>query len=232
MRKKTLQNLLNDTNERLSLAFQENEQLREKLSIANTKIEFLEAAQIPDTEELDCVKKENVVLLNQLEILKQSNDKTLAELEEQINILSAENNTLKGELYESKKYVDDLLQKLNSNNDAEHSEESSIPLPPPPVVHKPISADQKDPEAFDYASTIISKAVLRTASLKNTISSSSDENYAELVTLAVGKTEILKSDILQVVMSQLSIEEKKNKMDTILNETCEYFDSLEGQVSK
>lgn len=232
MRKKTLQNLLNDTNERLNLTIQENEQLREKLQIANTKIEFLEAAQIPDTTELDSVKEENLKLQQQLENLTQNNDSNLAELEQRINVLLAENNTLKGELYEAKKYSDELLTRINNSENVEQAEQDNIPLPPPPVVHKPVSADKKDPEAFNYASDIISKTVLKTAAFKNLISTSGDKNSAELITLAIGKTEMLKSDVLQIVLSQISTDEKKIKMDAVFNDACEYFNSLEGQVAE
>lgn len=231
MRKKTLQNLLNDTNERLNFTIQENEQLLEKLEIANNKIEFLEAAQIPDTTELDAVKEENLKLQQQVESLTQNNDSNLAELEERINLLLAENNTLKGELYEAKKYSDELLTRINNLENVEQAEQDNFPLPPPPVVHKPVSADKKDPEAFDYASDIISKTVLKTAAFKNLITTSGDKNSAELITLAIGKTEMLKSDVLQIVLSQISTNEKKIKMDAVFNDACEYFNSLEGQVT-
>lgn len=232
MRKKTLQNLLNDTNERLNFTIQENEQLREKLEIANNKIEFLEAAQIPDTTELDSVKEENLKLLQQIESLTQNNNSNLEELEERITVLLAENNTLKGELYEAKKYSDELLTRLNNLENVEKAEQDDFPLPPPPVVHKPISVDQKDPEAFDYASDIISKAVLKTAAFKNSITTSGDKNSAELITLAIGKTEMLKSDVLQIVLSQIPTDQKKIKMDAVFDDACEYFNSLEGQVTE
>lgn len=229
MRKKTLKILLDETNKKLNLILTENEQLREKLQNTNTKIELLEAADKPLEKEIESLKAENSELLLKLEQASTMSDEDIAEFEDKINQLLAENNKLKGELYESKKHSDDLLNQINAQAQV-NTEEDNTPLPPPPTVHKPVSADKKDPKAFDYASTIISKMVLKTASFKNSIANNKDENYAELITLALGKSEMFKADVLQAVMSDLSFEEKKEKMDNLFNEANEYFNSLEGQV--
>lgn len=232
MRKKTLKILLNETNKKLNLMLAENEQLREKLKNALTKIEFLEAADKPLEKELENIKNENNELLLKLEQANNQSDEGIAELEEKINQLLGENNKLKGELYEAQKCSEGLLNKLNSQEQISDEKEELIPLPPPPEVHKPVSADKKDPKAFDYASTIISKIVLRTASFKNIITNSGDQNSAELITLALGKAEMFKSDVLQTVMSDITIDEKTDKMDKLFADADEYFNSLEGQVAK
>lgn len=229
MRKKTLKILLNETNKKLNLMLAENEQLREKIKNANTKIEFLEAADKPLTQELESIKAQNSELILKLEQANIQSDEGIAEFEEKINQLLAENNQLKGELYEAKKLSEDLLIKMSANEQIE-TEEISIHTPPP-TVHKPISADKKDPAAFDYASTIISKIVLRTASFKNIITSSGDQNSAELITLALGKAEMFKAEVLQTVMCDENIEDKIKKMDSLLADAEEYFNSLEGQVT-
>lgn len=232
MRKKTLQNLFNETNEKLNSVLWENTQLREKLTNANTKIEFLEAADKPLEEEVLKLRQENENLASKVEEADNKSDSNIAELEERINQLLADNNSLKGELYESKKRCDDLIVRLASYESTDNEHIETIIMPAPPEVHKPISADKKDPVAFDYASTIISKIVLKTATLKNSVTTSGDENSAELITLALGKAEMLKTDILQTVLADLPTEQKISKMDSIYNDTQEYFNSLEGQVSK
>lgn len=232
MRKKTLKILLNETNKKLNLMLAENEQLREKLKNANTKIEFLEAADKPLETELENLKAENSELLLKLEQANTQSDEGSAELEEKINHLLAENNKLKGELYEAQKCSEDLFIKLNSQEQNTNDNDEDVTLTPPPIVHKPISADKKDPKAFDYASTIISKIVLRTASFKNIIANSGDQNSAELITLALGKSEMFKSDVLQTVMSDITLDEKTEIMDKLFVDADEYFNSLEGQVAK
>lgn len=232
MRKKTLKILLNETNKKLNLMLAENEQLREKLKNANTKIEFLEAADKPLETELENLKAENSELLLKLEQANTQSDEGSAELEEKINQLLAENNKLKGELYEAQKCSEDLFIKLNSQEQNTNDNDEDVTLTPPPIVHKPISADKKDPKAFDYASTIISKIVLRTASFKNIIANSGDQNSAELITLALGKSEMFKSDVLQTVMSDITLDEKTEIMDKLFVDADEYFNSLEGQVAK
>ncbi len=230
MRKKTLQNLLDTTNEKLNYVLLENTQLREKLTNATTKIDFLEAADKPLEAELEKLREENSILIFKLEDADNKTDSNIAELEERINQLLAENNSLKGELYEANKRADELAAKLNTLDNSADAY-VKVTLPPPPQVHKPISADEKDPKAFDYASTIISKIVLKTATFKNLITVSGDQNYAELITLALGKAEMLKSEVLQTVLSDISTDEKTAKMDGLYKEAEEYFNSLEGQVS-
>ena len=232
MRKKNWKIRLNETNKKLNLMLAENEQLREKLKNANTKIEFLEAADKPLETELENLKAENSELLLKLEQANTQSDEGSAELEEKINQLLAENNKLKGELYEAQKCSEDLFIKLNSQEQNTNDNDEDVTLTPPPIVHKPISADKKDPKAFDYASTIISKIVLRTASFKNIIANSGDQNSAELITLALGKSEMFKSDVLQTVMSDITLDEKTEIMDKLFVDADEYFNSLEGQVAK
>ena len=232
MRKKTLQNLLNETNESLATTLNENEQLRERLIIAEKKIVNLENAPEPNANELDSLKVENDELKAKINNINEQNDGVIAELEERINLLTSENNTLKGELFDAKKYSEDLMLKFSNIQTSTEADYEDIPLPPPPVVHKPVSADKKDPEAFDYASTIISKIVLKSATLRNTINTSNDQNANELITLAIGKTEMLKSEVLQVVLSDLSTQDKMAKMDNLFGDVNEYFDSLEAHLFK
>lgn len=91
-------------------------------------------------------------------------------------------------------------------------------------------AESSDP-AMQAGAQIIGEIVVQAALISSRIASSRDPNAKELLTLALGRTEVFKSDILQQVHSDLSYEQKLENMNRLADETLEYFKSLEGQLS-
>ncbi len=231
MLKRTLKKLLQETTDKLNFTLLENRQLRERL-------EELERQNNP--QEIEELLKKNHQLSDKIERIQkeseikfQTYENEIIELEERNNQLTLELNKLKGEHFDTKRYAEDLKLKLENISCATQSDnepKKSIPEPPPtPTV---VTAEENDEESFKYASTIISEAVVHTASVTSRLSLSQDENANELKALAMGRCEMLKADVLQTVMSEMLTEAKTARMDKLLAESIDYLDGILGQISK
>ena len=234
MRKKIIQNLLDATNEKLKKVLLENQQLKEEIEHYKQTDEAIAQEHNDNISKIESLQDENSQLKTELEEYKHQKESQISEFEEEINKLNMELNTLKGEHFDTCKYAENLKERLeslqNSENTTENVTFAEIPLPPP-KIERIIPIEEKDKDAFDYASDIISKAVIDAGKLKNTLSNYSCDLVSELITLALGKTEMLKSDILQTVMSDMVFDAKKQYIDKIYAETLEYFDGLLGQIT-
>ena len=228
MLKRTLKKILQETTDKLNLILLENRQLKERLQVfENQNNEDL----VDDlNSKINQLTTENEEIRLNCEMKYQKYEAEIEELEERNNSLSLELNQLKGEHFDTKRYADALEARLNNvNNTAgEYIENTAAEPAPMPEL---ITAEEKDEVSFKYASAIISEAVIKTAAITSRLSASSDKNAAELKALAMGRCEMLKSDVLQTVMSDMIPEAKKSRMDTLLNETSEYLDSILGQLT-
>ena len=81
-----------------------------------------------------------------------------------------------------------------------------------------------------YGADIIGKIVVRATECNNTLSLNTKADSRTLINLIIGKTEISKADILSVISDDCNFDTKKNKMDTIMNEAFEYFESVMAQI--
>lgn len=234
MRKKAIKNLLDETDLKLKQTVMENRQLRVRLEQYEQLDKSMEEQNNENAVLIESLREENAKLKEELDTYKQQHDTQVSELENEINELNSELNSLKGTYYDTCKYAEDLKEKLeeacNMDDQEKPRDFTEIPLPPP-TVEKIVSIEEKDSDAFEYASEIISKTVIEAAKLKNSLSNYSDPMVSELITLSMGKTEMLKADILQTVMSDMILDAKKQYIDRIFNETIDYFDGLLGQVS-
>ena len=232
MRKKALKQLLYKTDEKLKEMRLENDGLREKLSHFEQNETLLRENRIENTEHIAELERENARLRQEADEYRAEADAQISELETELNRINQELNQLKGEHFDACRYAEQLKEKLDvlTTKDTECEKEIITPEPPP-KIQKIVSAEEKDKDAFDYASSVISKAVIDAASLKNKLSSYENDMTTELITLALGRTEMLKSDILQTVISDMVFEAKKQRIDSIYTETKDYFEGLLGQLN-
>lgn len=87
-------------------------------------------------------------------------------------------------------------------------------------------------EDFEFASYIIGKVVVESTKICNqlTLDNQTAERY-ELVNLILGRTEVLKAEILKILNSETEFETKKELMKSEQNSAYDYFNSIKAQIS-
>ncbi|MBP3706928.1 MAG: hypothetical protein J6J13_06770 [Clostridia bacterium] len=80
-----------------------------------------------------------------------------------------------------------------------------------------------------YACDVIGKVVVSSAEYSNKLTDGGETRYIELVNLILGRAEVAKAEILSLVLSDDDFSIKKEKMDTVLEKTQEYFKSIMAQ---
>lgn len=106
-----------------------------------------------------------------------------------------------------------------------------------------ISAEQEDlkrqcdeiqlSSEMNYAAAVIGEVVIKVTKLCNSIVKTDEQDgmSKELVNLALGRTEILKSEIHKILQSEISFEEKKDLIEKERQDAYDYFDSIIAQIS-
>ncbi|MBQ6935831.1 MAG: hypothetical protein IJN49_04695 [Clostridia bacterium] len=79
---------------------------------------------------------------------------------------------------------------------------------------------------IEYGSKIIGDIILNSTESVNALMSSNKDNVKELINLIMGKTEVAKAEILDIISSDSSFECKTAMMDSQAVETKEYFKSV------
>ncbi len=232
MRKKKMKKLLDDTNLKLIEVVEENKQLKERLSRFEQNEATINQHRTRELQEFEEAKANLIKLSSEYEAYKSEVVPRIKDLTAQNDALTSELNTLKGEHFDICKYAEELKERLTVIQDNASSAEACEKIPlPPPKVSELLPLEERDKDAFDYASTIISHAVVDAAKLKNQLTSSGSDMANELITLALGRTEMLKSDILTTVMTDVIFDAKKQRIDSIYKDTRDYFDGLLGQIT-
>lgn len=86
-------------------------------------------------------------------------------------------------------------------------------------------------EEFEYASAIIGKTVIQATKVCNELSLQDNEDKVDLVNLVLGRTEVLKAEILKILNSENSFQDKKDLMQKEQVAAYDYFDSIKAQLS-
>ncbi len=115
-----------------------------------------------------------------------------------------------------------LLSESNSESNSESENEEAI-AQPQEVQHFELSND------VEFASGIIGDIVLEASKFSKSISESSKENKSELVNLIMGRTEMAKNEILNIISSDVSFESKQNMMNSEFEKCVDYFKSVNEQ---
>lgn len=95
------------------------------------------------------------------------------------------------------------------------------------------AAEVKEPvelsPEIEYGSKIIGEIVMSATYHSNLLGSAGKENLKELLNLILGRTEVAKSEILNIVSSDVSIDNKMQMIDAQRDEAIEYFKSIMEQ---
>ena len=85
--------------------------------------------------------------------------------------------------------------------------------------------------SFGYGTRMIGRTVLEAALYCNRLTGDgSDPSAKELVNLILGKTELIKAEMLQIILSQKDADEKKAEIDAQFEQAKDYFESVMRQI--
>ncbi len=139
--------------------------------------------------------------------------------------LTEENIRLKEEIVSLRSRLSDELKKVSELTVAPQEESEVLDneeLTQEEIVAEPI---ELSPE-IEYGSKIIGEIVMSATSFSNRLSTEKKENIKELLNLILGRTEVAKAEILNIISSEVSFESKTDMIDKTRDEAIEYFKSV------
>lgn len=119
---------------------------------------------------------------------------------------------------------------INESQNESESQNQSENIIENEIESEPEKGEYVLSEEFEYASSIIGKTVVEATRLCNELSLKDDQDKVELVNLVLGRTEILKAEILKILNSEVAFEEKKDLMQNEQSAAYDYFDSIKAQL--
>lgn len=137
---------------------------------------------------------------------------------------------LRGESVIKDKRIKELekeIERLKSEPVAEKIE-ATVPLKR--LEEKIINNSRLD-SATEYGSEVIGKLVMESAAGSNKLTSGGNTEHMELVNLLLGKTEVAKAQILEIVSMPGDFGDKKDMVDKVAEETLDYFNSILAQLN-
>ncbi len=161
-------------------------------------------------DKIKILKSKNSSLINQVNnlntIIKDYEFK-IALLEEQIEELKNNENVLVTEpvVQKTENVIEDIEPEITENSQKEEIKLS---------------------DEFNFASNIIGDIVIKAAGFINKLTESDNPNKKELINLILGRTEIAKAEILNIISSDVTEGAKKDLIDSQFNESLEYFKSI------
>lgn len=144
---------------------------------------------------------------------------------EQLRKIELENTSLRKKNKALQNEIDILNEKLQEKN-----REEVISEPLAKLEDKVIDSAVLLDDATVYGADIIGKIVLKATEYNSKLSVDTTPDSRTLINLILGKTEFAKSEILSAISDDCGIETKKNKINTIMTEAFEYFESVMGQI--
>lgn len=115
-----------------------------------------------------------------------------------------------------------MIEELNTPKKVEEQEQPEQEQPQTPEM----------PEDFNFAAAVIGKTVIEATKVCNQLSSNhSNTDVKELVNLVLGRTEVLKAEVLKILALSESLEQKKDLMQKEQCAAFDYFDSIKAQIS-
>lgn len=155
---------------------------------------------------------------------KNLTDSNFEQNNELIN-LKSENARLCSELAEYKRLCEELKQKnaeillINNNKPQEQITEKK----------ENVSCKLGLGPHYDYGAECIGRIVRLAAEYSNKLSCGGETKYKELINLILGHTEVEKSNILDIVLSDSNIDDKIRMIDSCEKSAKEYFESVMAQ---
>lgn len=176
--------------------------------------------------------------MNKNLLIKQNN-----ELFNKIGVLTADNSALKNKISELNLSIADYknkisaleieLEKLKSNiqnpvtlteNSESKTENNTLPITAE-LAAEPVEVSDE----IEYASQIIGDIVIKAVGCIDYISSNEKSNKKELINLILGRTEVAKAEILNIISSDVGETAKRDLINTQYAEAEEYFKSISEQ---
>ncbi len=100
------------------------------------------------------------------------------------------------------------------------------------ILSEPQEEKTQLSEEFEYAAAIIGKTVVESTKICNELSfNNQSAESLELVNLILGRTEVLKAEILKIVKSETDLDTKKDLMQSEQASAYDYFNSIKAQIS-
>ncbi len=167
-------------------------------------------------------------MMNKSLLIKQNK-----QLFDKLHISELSNNRLKEELAALKKSIAHLeaeIESLKSNGDefVEATDTSETVGASEDVIETP--EETKDNivlgEDIEYGSKIIGEIVVQAALASNKLKEIGHPNIKELVNLILGRTEVSKGEILNIISSNVSIDAKIKMINDVKTQVFEYFNSI------
>ncbi len=142
--------------------------------------------------------------------------------------LFEQTEALRAQIAERDKKIGELERRLNAAK-KEKTEEPAHTVPLKRLEEK-LTGNTVYGKDIEYASEVIGKLVLESATGCNRLTSGGD-GHRELVNLLLGKTEVAKAEILSAVCENVSFEAKKEKIDSVASQALDYFASVLAQLN-
>ena len=177
------------------------------------------------------------------ELMKRLSDLvlTVEDLNHKIKYLTAENEELKtkilnmsetsekDEIVENDVVEDTVVETIITEGftvkEADEIDFDSVKeLPVTEITSKPEPILNDD--ALEYGAGVIGKITVESAKYCDKITDKGGANVRELLGLIMGKSEVCKSDILSIAMSDASPESKHELIDAQFTEALDYFKSI------
>ena len=85
-------------------------------------------------------------------------------------------------------------------------------------------------EEINYASAQIGKVIVKISDFCNNMVSTNNQNARELINLALGRGEVFKADVMTVLQSNVSFNDKSSIIEDKIKDVDSYIISLYGQL--
>ena len=201
-------------------------------------------------EEMNKVIEKNNSLYSkchELQTLLDERNNQIAELTASIAEINAVNDLLKAELQLKSAALDEIrsdtatiVSKIEDTADTvaydvvddsevttyTSQQQDALPIIEPVMASTALIAEEK----IKAASKAIGRVVLQCAELCNSFAAIGNVNSKDLINLALGRTEVFKSEVLQLATEGNSSEGIASELEDKENAVLEYFELLKSQI--
>lgn len=133
------------------------------------------------------------------------------------------------ELKKTIKDYDEKMAKLESELEQLRSVKEEPTAPLKKLEEKVIANANLKPDV-EYGAKIIGEIVVSATNYSNSLTAGGESAHRELVNLILGKTEVAKSEILNIVSGEASLDAKQSQIDAVRDDAEEYFKSVMAQI--
>ncbi len=165
----------------------------------------------------------------ELENSVDAKDTLINSLKLQLEELKAENEILRSEYFSPKPTtVDENIEEdtVIIKNDVEEIETEDVYSQSVNTTEKVEYKSLLNESVLKISSSAIGRVVLKCAELCNTFASENNINSKDLINLALGRTEVFKSEVLQLASQEMSEELLLAELKLKETEILEYFELL------